>query len=59
MAISDRAMQAKQRERAMELLRQGLTTTQVRERTGLHARAVLRVKKKLEEARAQEKEAVR
>lgn len=46
----DRMIQEKRRERAAQLLQQGLTTRQISERTGMHTRAVLRLKKKLEDA---------
>ena len=46
--IGDRTIQAKRRERAAQLLKQGLTTRQIAERTGMTTRSVLRLKKKLE-----------
>lgn len=52
--IGDRTIQAKRRERAKELLSQGLTTRQISERTGMTTRSVLRLKKKLEDINAQE-----
>lgn len=53
MAILDSAIREKQRERATQLLNEGLSTKQIAERTGMHTRAVLRLKKKLEDARGQ------
>lgn len=53
MAVYDQAVQAKRRARALELLRQGLTTRQISERLGMTQRAALRLKKKLEDARVQ------
>lgn len=55
MAIYDQVIQAKRRQRAAELLQKGLTTRQIAERTGMTTRAVLRLKKKLEDAYAGEK----
>lgn len=53
MAIYDQQVQAQRRERAAQLLKQGLTTRQIADRTGMHTRAILRLKKKLEDARVQ------
>jgi len=47
-AIYDQEIRVKRRERAEELLRQGLKTRQIAERTGLTTRSILRLKKKLE-----------
>jgi len=47
MAILDRALQQKQRQRVKALLRQGLTTRQISERLGLGQRQILRIKKQL------------
>ena len=49
--IGDRRIQEQRRIRAEELLRDGLTTRQISERTGMTQRSVLRLKKKLEEQR--------
>lgn len=54
MAIYDQQVQAKRRARAAELLKQGLTTRQISERTGMGQRAVLRLKKKLEDENGRE-----
>ena len=53
MALYDQVIRAKASQRARELLRQGLKTRQIAERTGLTTRSVLRLKKKLENAHAQ------
>ncbi len=47
----ERALHAKRRARAAQLLKQGLTTRQISERTGMTQRSVLRVKEKLEKVR--------
>jgi transposase len=51
MAIYDQVIRAKRRQRAVELLQKGLTTRQIAERTGMTTRAILRLKKKLEDTR--------
>ena len=55
--IGDRVIQAKLRARAAELLKQGLNTRQIAERTGMTTRSVLRLKKKLKEQHAEEGQA--
>jgi uncharacterized protein YerC len=52
MPIIDRTLQAKRRKRVVELLKQGLTTNQIAERTGVGNRQILRIRKKLEESDA-------
>jgi len=47
MATVDRATQAQENKRVIELLEQGLSTEQIHCRTGIHKRRILRTKAKL------------
>lgn len=49
MPITDRAQLQRENERIAELLKQGLSTDQVHQRTGAHKRRILRVKAKLKQ----------
>ena len=56
MSLYDQELRKRRRAKVVSLLKQGLTTRQISERTGTTTRTVLRIKKReLESARVPEK----